>query len=69
MYSKTKNVQYLIALMKAHNVRHVVLSPGGRNIPINHCLEQDEFFTCYLSRQAIIPRVLQRHFISECRFL
>ncbi|MCH1982153.1 2-succinyl-5-enolpyruvyl-6-hydroxy-3-cyclohexene-1-carboxylic-acid synthase [Ruminococcus sp. OA3] len=47
MYTKTKNVQYLIALMKAHNVRHVVLSPGGRNIPINHCLEQDDFFTCY----------------------
>ena len=47
MYTKTKNVQFLVALMKAHNVRHVVLSPGGRNVPINHCLEQDDFFTCY----------------------
>lgn len=47
MYSKIKNVQYLVALMKEHNVKHVVLSPGGRNIPINHCLEQDDFFTCY----------------------
>ncbi|MCD8119023.1 MAG: 2-succinyl-5-enolpyruvyl-6-hydroxy-3-cyclohexene-1-carboxylic-acid synthase [Lachnospiraceae bacterium] len=47
MYSKIKSVQYLVALMKAHNVRHVVLSPGGRNIPINHSLEQDDFFTCY----------------------
>ncbi len=47
MYSKIKSVQYLVALMKAHNIRHVVLSPGGRNIPINHSLEQDEFFDCY----------------------
>ncbi len=47
MYSQVKSVQYLVALMKAHNVKHVVLSPGGRNIPINHSLEQDDFFTCY----------------------
>lgn len=47
MYSKIKSVQYLVALMKAHNVKHVVLSPGGRNIPIVHSLEQDEFFKCY----------------------
>lgn len=47
MYSKIKSVQFLVALMKEHGVKHVVLSPGGRNIPINHCLEQDDYFTCY----------------------
>ena len=47
MFSQIKSVQYLVALLKAHNVKHVVLSPGGRNIPINHSLEQDDFFTCY----------------------
>ncbi|MGN0165221.1 MAG: 2-succinyl-5-enolpyruvyl-6-hydroxy-3-cyclohexene-1-carboxylic-acid synthase [Lachnospiraceae bacterium] len=47
MYSKIKSVQYLLALMKAHDIKHVVLSPGGRNIPIAHSMEQDEFFDCY----------------------
>ncbi len=47
MYSKIESVRLLVALMKEHNIRNVVLSPGGRNIPIVHSLEQDDFFTCY----------------------
>lgn len=47
MYSKIKHVQYLVQLLKEHNVHHIVLSPGARNIPISHSVEEDDFFTCY----------------------
>ncbi|MBO4214474.1 MAG: 2-succinyl-5-enolpyruvyl-6-hydroxy-3-cyclohexene-1-carboxylic-acid synthase [Lachnospiraceae bacterium] len=47
MYSKIKNVQYLVQLLKEHGVHHMVLSPGARDIPISHSVEEDPFFTCY----------------------
>ena len=42
-----KNVQVLIALLKEYGVRNVVLSPGGRNVPFVHSVENDPFFSCY----------------------
>ena len=47
MYSKIKNVQYLVQLLKEHGGHHMVLSPGARDIPISHSVEEDPFFTCY----------------------
>jgi 2-succinyl-5-enolpyruvyl-6-hydroxy-3-cyclohexene-1-carboxylate synthase len=47
MYSNFKSIQILIALLKKYNVRHVVTSPGGSNVPILHSLETDDFFHCY----------------------
>ncbi|MFT3944229.1 MAG: thiamine pyrophosphate-binding protein [Ancrocorticia sp.] len=47
MYSSKKNVQVLISLLKAHGVRHAVLSPGSRNMAIVASLENDPDFTCY----------------------
>ena len=47
MYSHFKNVQILISLMKQFEIKDVVLSPGGSDIPLIHSLESDEFFTCY----------------------
>lgn len=47
MYSNYKSVQLLIALLKKYNIRNVILSPGGSDIPIIHSLEMDEYFTCY----------------------
>lgn len=47
MYSDVKNVQILIALLKEYGIRHIVLSPGNRNVPIAHSVEEDEFFHCY----------------------
>lgn len=47
MYSDVKSVQILIALLKEHNIRRVVVSPGNRNVPIVHSLETDPFFTTY----------------------
>ena len=47
MYSDNKTVQIVISLLKEFGVRHVVLSPGGRNVPVVHSLEQDPYFNCY----------------------
>jgi 2-succinyl-5-enolpyruvyl-6-hydroxy-3-cyclohexene-1-carboxylate synthase len=40
MLTDKKSVLQLVALLKAHGVRHVVLCPGSRNIPIVHTLSQ-----------------------------
>ncbi len=45
--SKSKRVQQLISLLKAHNIQHIVLSPGNRNVPIVHTIESDPFFKTY----------------------
>ncbi len=47
MYSNIKSVQLLVALLKAYNVRDIVMSPGGSDIAIIHSIETDNFFTCY----------------------
>ena len=47
MYSTIENVQILISILKAYNIKHVITSPGGSSIPIVHSLENDEFFDCY----------------------
>lgn len=47
MYSSLKNVQILLALLKANGIKHVVISPGGCNIPLVRSIESDPFFVCY----------------------
>lgn len=47
MYSKIKNVQIILSLLKQHNIRHLVLSAGTRHVPIAHSAENDPFFKCY----------------------
>lgn len=47
MYSNFKSIQILIASLKQYNVKKIVLSPGGSDIPIIHSLENDSFFDCY----------------------
>ena len=47
MYTYYKSIQLLIACLKVYNVKHVVLSPGGSDIPLIHSIETDDFFTCY----------------------
>lgn len=46
-YTPFENVKTLIAMLKAYNIRHIVLSPGTRNIPLVYMVEKDEFFHCY----------------------
>lgn len=47
MYSDNKTIQILIALLKEFKIRHAVLSPGSRNVPVVHSIEKDSFFKCY----------------------
>lgn len=47
MYSTKKNVQALVFLLKSHGVRHVVISPGSRNMALVASLENDEYFQCH----------------------
>lgn len=48
MYSNLENVKILVSLLKAYNIRHIVLSPGNRNVPLVCAVENDPFFKCYL---------------------
>jgi 2-succinyl-5-enolpyruvyl-6-hydroxy-3-cyclohexene-1-carboxylic-acid synthase len=47
MYSDDPLIQELLALLKAYNVRHVVIAPGSRHYPITKSLEHDKDFTLY----------------------
>lgn len=47
MYTILENARIVLALLKKHNIRHIVLSPGGSNIPIVQGCQQDPFFKCY----------------------
>ena len=47
MYTILENARIVIALLKKHNIRRIVLSPGGSNIPIVQGVQQDPFFKCY----------------------
>lgn len=47
MYSDKKNILQLVALLKAHGVRKLVLCPGSRNAGLVHTLANVEGFTCY----------------------
>ena len=47
MYSSVKNVQILISLFKQHNIKYFVNSPGSRNTPLVHSIENDSDFVCF----------------------
>src|SRR5690554_1770308 len=47
MYSDKRNVLELVALLKAHGITNIVLSPGSRNSPLIHSFATDSYFSCY----------------------
>jgi len=47
MFSTKQNVLQTVALLKAHGIDHIVISPGSRNAPLAHCFNQDPFFRCF----------------------
>lgn len=47
MYTIQENVRIVIALLKQYGVRHIVISPGGTNIPVSQAVQDDPFFHCY----------------------
>lgn len=48
-YTSERSIQILISLLKAHNVKKCVLSPGATNITLVGSLQQDPWFECYSS--------------------
>jgi len=47
MYTVLKNTQIVIAFLKEYGIRHIVVSPGTRNGPFVHSVEEDDYFKCY----------------------
>jgi 2-succinyl-5-enolpyruvyl-6-hydroxy-3-cyclohexene-1-carboxylate synthase len=47
MYNIQENVRIVVSLLKEYYVHHIVLSPGGTNIPIVQAVQDDPFFHCY----------------------
>jgi len=47
MYYSKKNVLETVALLKAHGISEVVLSPGSRNTPLIQSFASDPYFQCH----------------------
>ncbi len=47
MYTQYKSIGILIALLKEHSVKHIIISPGSRMRDFLLSVEEDPFFTCY----------------------
>ncbi|MDY3069383.1 MAG: thiamine pyrophosphate-binding protein [Parabacteroides sp.] len=48
-YTKERNAQIVLALLKAHGIRKIVASPGTTNIAIVGSVQNDPFFEVYSS--------------------
>lgn len=48
MFSVKKNVLQTVALIKAYNIKHIVISPGSRNAPLIQTFSEDDFFQCHV---------------------
>ena len=48
-YTSERNTQILIALMKAHNVKKIIVSPGATNVCFVGSVQHDPFFEIYSS--------------------
>lgn len=46
-YTNEKNVQILLALMKANNIKKVIVSPGATNFTFVGSIQNDSFFEVY----------------------
>ncbi len=42
-----KNISMTVQLLKENNIRRIVISPGGTNIPFVKMVQDDNFFKCY----------------------
>ena len=46
-YTNERNVQILIALLKEHGIKRVIVSPGSTNVTFVGSLQQDPYFEMY----------------------
>lgn len=42
-----KNIELVVNLLKKHNIKYMVISPGGTNIPLIKKVQDDDFFKCF----------------------
>jgi len=47
MFPVKENILQTVALLKAYQIKQIVLSPGSRNAPIVQAFTQDRFFHCH----------------------
>lgn len=47
MYTIQENVRIVLSLLKQYNIKNIVVSPGGTNIPITQAVQDDPFFQCF----------------------
>lgn len=47
MYSNQENINIICTILKEQDIRYLVISPGGTNIPLIKAVQDDSFFTCY----------------------
>lgn len=48
MFPVKKNILQTVSLLKAYDVRHIVLSSGSRNAPLIQAFTQEKYFDCHL---------------------
>ncbi len=48
-YTNEKNIQIILALLKAHNIKKVIVSPGTCNLNLAVSMQNDPFFEMYSS--------------------
>ena len=46
-YNNYKNIQMVVEFLKQHNIRQLVISPGGTNVPLVKLVQNDSFFKCF----------------------
>lgn len=46
-FENVKNIEMVAELLKQHNIKNLIISPGGTNIPLVKLVQSDNFFTCY----------------------
>ncbi|CAG9297718.1 thiamine pyrophosphate-binding protein [Celerinatantimonas diazotrophica] len=47
LYTDEKNAQVVVALLKKHNIKQIIASPGTTNVALVRCLQIDPFFKIY----------------------
>jgi len=48
-YTSERNAQILISLLKKHNIRNIIISPGSTNICFTASVQHDSYFNLYSS--------------------
>lgn len=65
MYTIQENVRIVIAMLKQYGIHHIVISPGGTNIPISQAVQDDTFFIVILCQMNGVLCILLLVFISK----